>query len=350
MERMDVAAVSTAILLAACGGSGRAPTPTAPAPPAAPAAPVTASVSICEELMAPGSYTLVSDLPEKTICLRVEASHVAVDCAGHALGGIAVNDGLSDLSFQHCRSTGFAKSTDVSNLTISDNTLSNIILLENPRSVLIQHNRISTTARAGGVVGITGGSGNQILDNDIDGGYHGRDLAGQGSDGPGADDGIVLSRTSDALIRGNRIANVFDAGIEGTEELLHTTIADNTISDAIVAGVSSYWCTVWDGNVVRNNTVSHSLALLKVVAGDGAPCGAPAPVSFFMNDTTIADNRLIEPLTPARGDTFGILVLIAGGGNVLQGNDVGSYGVKVPFGAFTDAGGNVCGSQGNFTC
>lgn len=347
-ERLRRLAIAcAAILLGSCGGSGRSPAPTTPTP-APPSAPVVASVSICEELAAPGSYTLVSDLPSTVHCLTVTASQVAVDCAGHSLGGIFLGTGVSDVSIQHCRShPGFGKSTGVSNVTIADNTVPNYIEFVSAQNALIQENRISP----GGII-IEGGSGNRILDNEIDGGYHGHDLTGHGSDAFGVDDGIVLMNTSGNTVQGNTIANVFDAGIEGVSAVVHTTIAENTISNAILAGVSSYWCTAWDGDIIRGNTVSGSLALLKVGASDSGLCGDNPPAVFYINDTTISNNRLLEPLTHTTGVPLGIDVFhVSGTGNVLQGNDIGNYGVRLaPLSAFTDGGGNVCGSQGNFTC
>jgi parallel beta-helix repeat protein len=276
------------------------------------------------------------------------SSHVAVDCAEHTLGGVSLATGVSDVSIQHCRTSGLANLNGVSNVTIADSTLPNYIFLVNARNVLIRRNSIST-----GGVSITGGSNNQILDNEIDGGYHGHDLTGQGSDARGVDDGIVLSNTSDDIVQGNTIANVFDAGIEGVDQVQRTTIAQNRISNAIKAGISSYWCTVWDGDVIRGNTVAQSLTLLWVVGGDGPGCTAPSPVTFFINGTTITNNQLVDPLTGDKGPfaSMGILIELAGMGNMLQGNDVGSEGIMVgPVEAFADGGGNVCGPQGNFHC
>ena len=72
-----------------------------------------------------------------------------------------------------------------------------------------------------------------------------------------------------------------------------------------------------------------------------------------MNGTIIAGNRLVQPLALDHGPLagLGIFIQLAGSGNVLLGNDVGSYGITAaPAEAFADGGGNVCGAQGNFHC
>ncbi|PYR91759.1 MAG: hypothetical protein DMF84_15520 [Acidobacteria bacterium] len=156
-------------------------------------------------------------------------------------------------------------------------------------------------------------------------------------------------------ISGNKISNVFDAGIEGVNAVTNTTIADNTITNAIIAGISSYHCTAWQGNTMSGNRVSQSLSVMKAYVSIDVNCFSypnPPSVGFF-KDNVIANNVLRNAL----GDsTFGLSLLFnarasSAAGNLLQGNDVGGSGIELqPISGFSDGGGNSCGPQGNFKC
>ncbi|MGH9411619.1 MAG: hypothetical protein ACRD1V_19460 [Vicinamibacterales bacterium] len=227
------------------------------------------------------------------------------------------------------------------------------MLIRNGQNTIIRGNQITVAGRPGGVVALDSGSGNQVLDNVLDGGYHGHDLTGQGNDTPsGADDGIVLQSESGDTVQGNSIMNVFDAGVEGVDAVTGTSIAGNTITSAIFAGVSSYWCTHWQGNTVSGNTISQSVQAIRVIYSVGALCD-PAPAPGLCTDNTIAGNVLRNPLGT------GITAIVVSLGpiapmvtnNVLRGNDLAAGGISLtPLSGFTDGGANVCGPSGNFGC
>lgn len=243
---------------------------------------------------------------------------------------------------------------NVTNLTIANSTLSNTLVIRNGQNVIIRGNRISTNRREGAVVTFSGGSRNQVLDNVLDGGYHGHDLSGHGNDeSGGADDGVILDNETGDTVQGNTIMNVFDAGVEGLDSVTGTTIAGNTITGAVFAGIGSYWCTHWQGDTISANIVSQSVQAILVGYSVGTKCAHPPGPAGLFADNTIADNVLRNYLI---GGYPGISIRLPSiadmvTNNVIRNNDVGSANIFVlPLSGFTNGGGNVCGVNGNFAC
>jgi parallel beta-helix repeat protein len=341
------------------GGTPTAPAPAASTPPPAGAAPPNSTLSACISIHTPGSYVLVADVGAgpSSSCITVAVSSVVVDCGENTVAGLmAISDNLTNVTIQHCKMIGMADLSGVSNVTIVQSTMSRLLRIAAGTNVTIDHNAIAIVGgRLPGAVLLLGGSQNAVTNNAIDGGYHGQDLGGGGTDAAGTDDGIVLGDEKNDTITGNTISNVYDAGIEGVNGVSNTTIANNTITNAVFAGISSYHCTSWNGDTITGNVISQSLAAIEAFfAFDNVCTGYPNPPSSgsFTNNV-IANNVLRNPIA---NSPFGISLLFTppgstAGGNVLRGNDFGTGGIAVqPIGAFSDGGGNTCGSQGNFTC
>ena len=361
------ASVCALLLAAACGGS---PTPgTPPGTPVSPTAPTPSpspSPSTCMIISTAGAYTLSGDIgnPAVTVatCLTISTNNITVDCAGHTIYGyLKFVDGISNVVVQNCVMTGTVNPNGISNLTISNSTTSNIVLVSNGHSVTLDHNHISVSpcGRPGAVVGFFNGGGNQVIGNTIDGCYAGNDLTGQGNDAPGADDGIILENEIGDTIRDNSITNVFDAGIEGVDSVRSTTISNNTVTHAVTNGIASYWCTDWENNTIAGNTVSGSEAAVWIIYGTGTLCGdTPSPFGRFVGNT-LSGNSLQNPLRPALTGGFLISLenLPAGSvsANVISANTIGSKGIVLrPSNGFLVGSGNVCAplpdTPGAITC
>ncbi|MEZ5320062.1 MAG: right-handed parallel beta-helix repeat-containing protein [Vicinamibacterales bacterium] len=291
------------------------------------------AIATCGAIVAPGSYVLAADVAiavPSGPCLTIEASGVRLDCADHTVTGIHMTD-VSDVVVTGCtlvsESIGsgqsFALATRSSNVTFVANRLLSIVLRD--------------------------GQDNRVLQNVIDGGYPGS--------GPiiGQDDGVLLVNEAHDTIQGNTIRNVWDAGIEGVDVVRDSLIADNTIDNAVVAGVSSYWCTHWTGNTIRDNRVSRSYAVVRFRYQVGADkCqNVDTPGAFSAN--RMVGNTLRDDLGDTEGSMyfkFPSLDPAVVFDNLLQGNDLGrSIGpYVVPASGFIDGGGNVCGGVFNPFC
>lgn len=350
------------VLVSGCGADAArgSSTPTAPTvnPPSAPSPPLDAA-SGCQTISKSGSYVLERDIGQpgtaNSICLTVIANDVTFDCARHSINGyISIATGASQISVLNCTMSGITKSTDVSNVTVSNSLMSDKIVAMNSQGVTLDHDQITLTGRSlTALVILEGGSRNQVISNRLDGGYYGHDLTGHGDDAPGADDGILLSDETDDVVRDNTIQNVFDAGIEGVNAVSTTMISNNSISNAIMAGVSSYWCTDWETNTVSENRVSESLSAVTITYATQPSCDqVPASARRFAGNN-ILDNSLRAPLGE---HPIGILISLASSGlavssNVVRGNDVGSAAILLsPILGFSSSGGNTCGAGGNVTC
>ena len=266
-----------------------------------------------------------------------------------------VSPSLSNVTVQNCTTLGIGLGAD-SNITIARSTMSNPLVIQGGANIVVDHNTISTTApRSAAAIYLTAVSNSQITNNTLDGGYHGNDLAGQGSDGPGADDGIVLGDVSSSTISGNVISNVFDAGIEGVDSVSNSTIANNTITRAVFAGLGAYHCTSWQGNTISGNVISQSVAAMDEFVQIDQLCnlgGANPPGAF--NGNTIVNNTFRNPLG---GALFGMsfvfnLPLTVAGGNVIRGNDMGRAGISaLPPGRVRGRRRQLrCGPSGTFSC
>jgi hypothetical protein len=314
-------------------------------------------------ISSPGGYTLSGDIgtPAGTgICLTVSVNNVTVDCAGHTITGyVKFVDGVSNVVVQNCvMLQGTVNPNGISNVTISNSSMANIVFVRSGHGVTLDHDHISLSpcGRPGGVVIFQDGGGNQVIGNTIDGCYTGNDLTGQGNDAPGADDGVILENEIGDMIRDNSIKNVFDAGVEGVETVTGTTISNNTVTHAISDGIGSYWCTHWENNTISGNTVSDSEAAVQITYGAGTRCGeTPYPSGRFVGNT-ISGNSLLNQLQylpnfPGLEILLSIPSLPAGSvtTNVVNGNNVGTTAIVLqPPDGFSVGPGNVCGPSPGF--
>ena len=218
---------------------------------------------------------------------------------------------------------------------------------------LVQDVILATNGIAG--VSFTGGSGNQVLQTTIRGGY-------DGSPGEvGADDGVVIYGESNDTISGNTINDFFDAGIETVGTVSGLTIADNTITNVGQAAIAAYFCTSWTQNVVRSNHASTAPQLVAVTYNIGGQCAGFQGGDVFVNNTFVGNVfrnpvvgiELLSPTAPAARMT---IRMGTASGNLLQGNDFGASDgpFLVPLDGFRDGGGNVCApinaAVSNFAC
>src|SRR5579871_4382988 len=151
---------------------------------------------------------------------------------------------------------------------------------------------VSGGAMIGGPVTLIGGSRNSVTQNLMDGAWDGN-LSTWGQQG--ADDGVVVGQEDNDTIQGNRVSNVFDAGIELIALVTNTTISDNRIANAGFTGVGAYHGTSWIGNTTRNNTVSNSPSLAYIFFGDNATSPFnPVTTASFQNNT-IGGNTFSSP-------------------------------------------------------
>ncbi len=318
----SVARVSTTGVVSAMGAGTAAITASVPAGSGMSTVTVTpvllssSTISTCGNIVKPGNYEVAADLSQPPAfgpCVQVLTAAVQLDCRQHLISTIQVS-GVNDITVTNCARGTFVDVESSTHVTIAHNALLEILL--------------------------AGGSSNQVLDNTIDGGYDGS--GGQ----VGQDDGIVLADEANDMIQRNTIRNVFDAGIEGVDAVTGSTITDNAIVNAGVAGIASYWCTSWIGNTIGDNSVSTSnwLADFFYDVGLGKCVNLQTPGAFENN--RIIGNRFTSPLAHGGSMNFNFPNLPAGavGGNLIQGNDLG--GVRGPFtnpaSGFIDGGGNIC--------
>lgn len=277
---------------------------------------LSSTITTCGNIVNPGNYAVAADLSQLAVfgvCLQVQTSAVQIDCKGHMISGIQLS-GVNGISIANC-GRGTLVSVDKStNVTIAHSALLGLYL--------------------------TNGSGNLVLENTFDGGYDGsRNPVGQ-------DDGIVFGDETNDVIEGNIIRNVFDAGIEGVDAITNSKIVNNTIVNAGVAGIASYWCTSWIGNTISGNSVSNSERLARFLYDVGqGKCLNLSTSGAFVNNQFIG-NRFTNPVGFIDGMFFGFSNLPGGPvlGNLLQSNDLGATAGPFtdPASGFIDGGGNIC--------
>jgi hypothetical protein len=339
-------------------------------------------IMACGTISAPGAYALQADLSQASTsgsCLIIQANAVQLDCQDHALSSLgfgmvtgvtitncSVTDAiiataaLANVTLAHNTLAGGWNSTGSQQLMLLNNHISGIgVAIFHGTSSLVTSNTLDTLRpTAGAAIDLTGGTANQVTQNTVDGGYDG---SGQQV---GLDDGIELIGETNDTVQGNTISNVFDAGIEGVDVVQNTTIAQNVIVNAGAAGIGSYYCTQWTGNVINGNSVSPSVAragakqfptMMEVYyQADPTHCGIPITAGGFANNQVTA-NRFLSSASSGRGLTgmliaFDSLSVTAVFGNLIQGNDLGAGFSLVlrPAAGFINGGGNTCDSSNPF--
>jgi hypothetical protein len=325
--------------------------------------------------VAPGSYTLSGDLPPAGgSCLLISnVSGVQLDCRGHTVSALLIANAsavtISNCSVPTSVTVITATTVTVTNSSFAGLAARNVVSLTatnsvfsapvypvqvtNGTNVLLSHDTV-TSAGGGGAVTLQNGFNNQVTHTSIAGGYDGSNVA------VGTDDGILLLDEIGDVIQDNTISNVYDMGIEGVGIVQNVTLANNTFSNMGVAGMGSYWCTSWSGDVLRGNTVSMAPWLVLVLYQAGSNCGSTTPPALFTGNQFIA-NVFRNPAPGWGGSVSRVprLSIVMPGMvsfNLLQGNDFGtSDGPNLsPLGGFTDGGGNICGplnpALSNFPC
>jgi hypothetical protein len=359
-----------------------------------PAAGATKSLTSCGSVTGSSAYVLTADVllpaPSTGNCVTISSvGSVQFDCAGHVIQGLTIQN-ANTATIANCVVTKSVTIAGASNITLTNITANAGVNVSNSTAVTItgstinpapsgtpnvnasfdtglriQGNVINTLVTPIYGVFLTSGSGNQVVQNTIIGDYDG------GTTINGPDDGVLMITETGDLVQGNTIRGFFDTAVEGVNYLANTTIADNTISNIGTSAVSSYWCTNWTGNVVRNNTVTQAPLLLYVnYSIGGFQCGLAGTANAFSGNQ-IVGNHFRAPITgtqgsvpgpkgsvPTSGPTARIIVVLPAPvtGNVIQGNDFGTTDgpYLVPLSGFTDGGGNLCGppnpSLSNFPC
>lgn len=284
------------------------------------------TITRCSDIVAPGSYTVASDMSVPTVigpCINIRSSGVVLTCADHIVSGVFVM-AVSNVTVQHC-------------------TLQTPAFVRSSTNVTFHHNHLAA-------IYLDEGSGNTIRDNVIDGGY-------DGSGGlVGEDDGVVLQREWGDTISNNDIRNVWDAGIEGTDAITDTVIANNTIDNTGSVGISSYWCTAWSGNTVSGNSITRSPGLVRFVyMVSVTKCKDTSTVGVFVNNRFIG-NRYSQPTKDLQsGGSMNFSLSPIGArvtNNLIQGNDMGSsFGPDAtPENGFINGGGNICAANTSNFC
>jgi hypothetical protein len=349
--------VGTAVVTAAAGGA------TAQASIIVePADATTTTVSGCQYVVMPGRYVLSIDLPARgTPCLIIMGvASVAIDCAGHAVGDIVVNNAsavtISNCTITDSQPVGMAS---VNGVTIDHCALTSPdavgLRVTSGWNVAVVQDTVATSQNGTAAsIWFSGGGNNRVINSTLTGGYDG------GEDESGTDDGVVIQNETNDTIQGNTISQMFDMGVEGAGAVGNTLIADNTFTANGITGVGALYCTSWTNDVVRDNIVTQTPTLAFFGYQTGAFCGATQLPGMLVNNqfvgnvfSTPAQGGFTGPFVRARMDVNGPATVM---GNLLQGNDFGpNDGPSLtPLSGFIDGGGNICGplnpALSNFVC
>jgi hypothetical protein len=261
----------------------------------------------CAQITSPGLYVVGADLtatPGAVLvsCLDFHNTHdVHIDCQGHTitqyrpspqtawLGALYIGS-VKDFSVRNCVIDDNAPTIDSSEHgTLAHNTFVNsasqalVIDVMNSTRIQVYANRIAgglqlddgyqntITANTmawpagldGGVVGSRNGKGTLVAGNTIDGAYAG------GAWQLAADDGVVLTDESDAIVQDNAIANVYDAGIEWVGMLNGAKIRRNTIAHTGYAGFGAWWWASTMNTEFVGNDISDTPRMFRIARYSG---------------------------------------------------------------------------------
>jgi hypothetical protein len=305
------------------------------------------------------------------VCISIQANNVQIDCAQHTITSVSLGN-VDSVLIENCTvintlvSGGVVsnvtvtksvlmngwKSSSSQRLTITNNHTSGAgLIVQNGSSSLITDNLFDhLDPEAFYAVDLTNGSSNQVARNRIDGGYDG------GGGQTGLDDGVILIDEANDSVQNNTILNVYDAAIEGIDSVQGTRITGNTIANAGVDGIASYWCTAWRGNTVSTNDISRSPVMMEIYYQTGSPCSKVATAGGFSSNQ-ITDNRFRSgapsgQIPHAMSIVLNTLDPSLIVNNLIRGNDFGGAPgpVLVPQAGFVDGGGNLCIPAGGPFC
>jgi len=313
------------------------------------------TLSTCTNITQPGRYIVDRDMPDRSPCMSLQSvSNVQLDCQGHWMRAIVMTN-VSASTVENCLVAANVKITGSVGVTVSRSTIANGILWAVSSSGIVFDGNTATVLGTGfgAIVVLDGGSNNRVTNNVLVGGYNGTPSA------VGTDDGVIVTNETGDVIEGNTISDFYDAGVEGVAAVTNTRIANNVMSNIGVAGVSSYWCTRWSGNVVEGNSVTRAPQFAQFVYLTGSKCGAVmTPASFVGN--RFVGNSLRNATAPwlGSGGRKGMFVVIPEpvSSNLIRNNDFGTEpGPQLtPLTGFINGGGNICGpfdpNVSNFDC
>ncbi len=311
-------------------------------------------LTACTNITSPGRYVVDRDMPDKSPCFTLSnIANVQIDCLGHWMRAIVL-DHVSHATITGCTVAANIKMTSAVDVTVSGSTiLTGILWAVQSTSVVFTGNTLAVTGTGlGATVVLDSGSNNKVLHNTMTGGYNG------GSADVGTDDGVIIANESGDVIEDNAISNYYDAGIEGVGSVIGARLANNTIANVGVAGVSWYWCTAWTNTSAQGNSVTSAPRLVYIFYDTGSKCGPIVPAAF--SDNQFVGNLFHDPAPGTSTGTKSPAIRITMPGsvqrNLIQGNDLGDSNgpYLTPLDGFIDGGGNLCGPFdavfSNFVC
>ena len=252
------------------------------------------TLTSCQNISAPGRYSLTGDISGKNLlqsfgCLQVLASNVDLERNGHRISSpdqlvVFVNQMPQNFVMNNCVLSGYAE-VDGTNALLEHNQLTEIVM--------------------------SGGRNNTVTQNQITEGWPGpcRTLC---------DDGILMFDETNDVIQNNFISGMFDAGIESVYGVTNTVFANNVITNVGVTGIGSWWCTKWTGNMVAGNSVTNSpgFGLFRFdLLGD---CGGRTPV--FQNN--VFEGKVLSNAAPSQTPVISISFPSTLPGPVVVGNNL----------------------------
>jgi hypothetical protein len=307
-------------------------------------------LTTCQDITAPGNYSLASNLVEtqaETACLRIHDTHdVRLDCKFNAIKGgtgslapaISVTN-VQGFSITHCTLQAEAgrvlMATNSSDGDLVRNTIGNLtdqqhffILFDSVHNTRLVHNTINAEFQqvyssgnllrfnmatcpiwtnnsiCSGVLISISGTNNTIDRNELDG--KGSASTGQN----GADDGVIIADESGDVVSNNIIRNTWDAGIETTGNITNTEISSNSITNVALAGIGGWYWNSWNNVTVTDNTVSDARYLfyffraygLRPANWDGH--GVPADTAVFFQGNLFSRNQFTDGTDPASFSSF----------------------------------------------
>lgn len=372
-------------------------------------------VQACIHITTPGSYLLGNDLaaagPNGSTCIAIDDTRdVQLDCAGHRIRGIAQSSNALEIrnvrnfAVKNCtldsdgvfvikssagsftqntftpQQSGFPNVnihfTDVTRSVFANNTVTGSYGELYGDSNTISNNRFSSGAAPVAIAGMVVSDMSahvRIFGNTMDGRWDGV----VGSMG-GADDGVIIVNSSDALVENNTIANVFDCGIEWLGTINASTFRGNHISNAGVCGLGGWYGMSMSDSVIAANTIDRTSRMFLIFRISGLLVGGddfehrlpPETAIAFKNNlfdgNIFTNSRQQNPGTPSFIPLFNLLNYSGIGvppgpgerlttaadfqisNNTFKNNQFGSslpppwFGDTPVPGMVIDGGGNVC--------
>jgi len=314
----------------------------------APAANTT--IPACQDITAPGDYSLAANLLEtqvNTACLRIhDTQDVHLDCnfnaikggAGNPAPAISINN-VEGFSITHCtlqaENGRVLTASNSDDGDIVDNTIGNLtdqrqflVQLEFVNNTRLMRNTINAafqqlyssgnllrlntvtcplwTNNSGcaGVLLSVLGSNNTMERNELDG--KGSASTGQN----GADDGIIVQDESGDILSNNKIRNTWDVGIETLGNIANMQIVSNSIANVALGGIGGWYWNSWSNVAVINNTVSHAQYLFRFFRAYGLRPqnwdgrGVPADTAVYFQDNLFSGNEFTDGSFPASASAY----------------------------------------------